>query len=319
MVDLTRYNYTLQQKSIEDVSLRPKTSSNPNYNNLDAVFTSKLDQYSSQGVFSQIYEPCLQATYYALYCYDVLNILDQVNQAAVIDYVMSHYDSNSNIFMDKYAYRYLDTDFSQAYYPFSTVLEVNCYAVLSLDILKQMDLIDTPAMIEFIWSCYNSNEGGFIGQPYSADLSSYFNISTLDNTYYAIIMLNLLNGWIGHSSERDFIINYIQSLQSTSSITPRKGGFYNDANPVFDSIYYITLDEPSLLSSYYGIKGLESLGVEDSIRVNDFTWYIQNLYENSSDFDFLQMQQYGSGRIQIAYLYKFRLDFFGNGHGFGEG
>ena len=88
--------------------------------------------------------------------------LDTINQTAIIDYIMAQYDENSGLFMDKYAYRYLDTDFSQTYYPYTSVLEVNCYAILSLAVLDRLDLINSQDFVNFVWSCYNPSGSGFI-------------------------------------------------------------------------------------------------------------------------------------------------------------
>ena len=96
-------------------------------------------------------------------CKDLLNsvcinpkgikgILDKVE---FTQYIMGYYNSSSGLFMDNYAYRYLDTDFNHIYYPLSTVLEVNCYALLSLSFLDGLSLINTSASIDFLWSCYN--------------------------------------------------------------------------------------------------------------------------------------------------------------------
>jgi len=117
----TEYGY-------ENESQAPLTSSpTNNYEIIEEIFTQNLAKYSSMGYFPQLYEPSLQATYYALNILEALGKLDQINQSSITDYIMSHYDSNSHIFMDIYSYRYLDTDFSQGYYPFTYVHEVNCY------------------------------------------------------------------------------------------------------------------------------------------------------------------------------------------------
>jgi hypothetical protein len=189
--------------------------------------------------------------------------------------------------MDKLAYRYLDTDFTKAFYPLSSVLEVNCYAVLSLDILGRLNLIDVQKMIEFIWDCYNPTEHGFIGQAYSVSLDNNFKVSTADNTYYAAITLDLLlnSDWSSNITERDNIINYFNSLQSTNVFEWYYGGFYNDLNGGFQSL---DIFEPNLISSYYSIKGLETFGMEDSIINASFYQYINGLYVDSANRDYFK-------------------------------
>ncbi|MCK4781131.1 MAG: hypothetical protein KAT57_13105, partial [Candidatus Lokiarchaeota archaeon] len=190
---------------------------------------------------------------------------------------MSHYDSNSHIFMDKYSYRYLDTDFSQGYYPFTSVLEVNCYALLSLDILGQLGLINTQHSIDFIWSCYNPEgpENGFIGQSNNPNLIEEFKIATIDNTYYAVRTLDLLiNDWSSYNDEKTRIIQYITSLQLSN------GGFLNDNDTSFDSLTS-PMFEPNLLSSYYCIKSLEVLNSVNSINFGYFHQFLNNLYDDT--------------------------------------
>ncbi|MBD3211077.1 MAG: hypothetical protein GF311_00590 [Candidatus Lokiarchaeota archaeon] len=68
----------------------------------------------------------------------------------------------------------------------------NCYAYLSLDILNKTNMIDSNQFKSFIWSCYNPQEGAFIGHPYKTELEEEFKISTLDNTYFAVEVLNKL-------------------------------------------------------------------------------------------------------------------------------
>ena len=152
-------------KIIYDIN--PKTTSSRNYDNIEELFNAKYDDYNSLGYFPQIYESSLQATYYALYILDAIGKLDQINQTAVINYIMNHYDIISGTFMDMYALRYLDTDIELKYYPLTSFLEVNCYASLSLAILGRLDLIDQQMMIDFIWSCQYPGAKGFIGQPYN--------------------------------------------------------------------------------------------------------------------------------------------------------
>ncbi|MFX1569448.1 MAG: prenyltransferase/squalene oxidase repeat-containing protein [Promethearchaeota archaeon] len=253
--------------------------SNPqsNYEIITDTFANKLNQYSSFGYFPQIYQSSLQATYYALYILEALDELDQINQTKITDYIISHYDESLQIFMDEYSYRYLDTDFSQCYYPFTSVLEVNCYAILSLNILGQLDLINSQDSIDFIWSCCNpeSSENGFIGQPYDSNLVNKFKIATMDNTYYALRTLDLfLNDWSGYDNEMTRITQYINGLQMVN------GGFNNDNNSTFDSLTSLIF-EPNLLSSYYCIKSLEILNLINTIKITDFYQYLDNLYDDS--------------------------------------
>ncbi len=253
------------------------SASKTNYDIIQEMFSDKLSDYSSLGYFPQVYEPSLQATFYALYIYEIIEQLDQVNVNDTIEFIMSCYDNNTNIFYDKYAYRYLDTDFSRTYYSLATLLEVNCYAVLSLDLLNKLDLIDIQKSIDFIWSCYNPVSSGFIGQPYNVDLDNYFKISTMDNTYFAVMTLDLLmDDWSSYTASKNEVIQYINDLQDSISTNWRYGGFPNDNNNTFDSL--APTKEPSLLSSYYCIKTLEVFEMGATINKVSFHQFLNELY-----------------------------------------
>ena len=265
-----------------DFNLEPKASSTTNnYETIESVFTQKSVDYSQLGYFPQYYEPSLQATYYALYILEAVGELDQINQTSVLDYILSHYDEETHIFIDKYAYRYLDSIFPYLYYPYTSVLQVNCYALLSLDILGNLNMIDKQDSIDFIWSCFNpeGTENGFIGQPYSTSLSSGFKTATMDNSFYAITTLDLLmDDWSGYSSERTKLVNFINGLQEDSSSHDSYGGFYNDHNMSINSL--AISNEVNLLASYYNLKSLSAFDLVETIQTSSFHQYLTNLYDN---------------------------------------
>ena len=248
---------------------------------IESIFDSKNVDYSTYGYYPQIYSDSLQATYYALFILDSIGKLDEINQGEVINYVMSFYNSSSHQFVDSSANRYLSSIIPSLYIPLTTLLEVNCYAVLSLDILNALSLIDNAETIDFIWECYHPNLHGFIGQPYRVSLDEGFKIPTADNTYYAVITLDLLiSDWSSYSQERSDIVTYIDGLQSIGS----HAGFYNDNEPLFDSLSEI---EPNQFASFYALKTLKTFGssyidIIDKIR---FHQDLNDLY-HPEDFYF---------------------------------
>jgi len=272
-----------QDKTLNDVEnyRKPCASSRQNSEIIDDVFSQKLADYSSSGYFPQIYESSLQGTYYALYILNATGKLNQVNQSKILSYILSQYNDTSKNFIDLSAERYLATSTDRNNYPLTSWLESNCYAVLSLDILNNLSTIDTQGMIDFIWSCYNPESSGFVGQPYNSLLPDYFITSTMDNTYYAITTLDVLNNWGAHSNERDDILTYIGSLQSTNPFEWYFGGFFNDNDSAFDSLMVF---EPNLMSSYYCLKSLDFFGMIGSINVDNFNQYLVGLYNDNSDF-----------------------------------
>ena len=231
-----------------------KTSNATSSEIIESMFDSKSANFSSNGYYPQVYSDSLQATYYALSVLDSIGKLNEINQGEVIAHIMSQYNSGTHQFVDSNAKRYLSSTIPGLYMPLTTLLEVNCYAVLSLDILSSLHLINTAETIDFIWECYHPTLHGFIGQPYDVSLEEGFKIPTADNTYYAVITLDLLMpDWNSYYQERSDIVDYVDGLQSIGSHT----GFYNDNDPFFDSLLEI---EPNQFASFYAIKTLETFG-----------------------------------------------------------
>ncbi len=277
-------------------------SSEANFDNINSVFVEKVNSYDTYGVYPQIYKSSLQATFYGIISIDTLGKLDQAKKTPLIDYIMSHYNESSGLFMDKYAYRYLDTDFSQIYYPLTSVLEVNSYAILALERLDALSLIDINKMINFFWSCYNPVSSGFIGQPYSPTLDDYFKVSTADNTYYAIKTLDLLmSDWNSYTQQKNDLISYINFLQITDNYDWRYGGFINDIDPNFDSLPGGRAFKPYLFASYYSIKSLDIFGMVGSINVNNFHLFLGELYDSSVDLFYMSPNENKSNIVASAF------------------
>jgi hypothetical protein len=254
------------------------SSSNNNYEILQAIMDQKCWEYQELGYYPQIYEPSLQATYYGLYILESLNRLDHINTTKLEDFIMSKYSENKHYFIDSYAYRYLDSDHLDLK-PWNSVLEVNCFAILSLKILDRLELIDKQQFIDFTWSCYNPMTSGFIGQSFNPDLPSFFRLSTLDNTFFAIKTLDLLiDDWSAYTPMVSELTVFINSLQSHGI----NGGFLNDDNFTIDSL---DVCEPNLISTYYALKSLETFGMLDTIRVPDLNENLAYLYHNDKFFD----------------------------------
>ncbi|MFW9951788.1 MAG: prenyltransferase/squalene oxidase repeat-containing protein, partial [Candidatus Thorarchaeota archaeon] len=247
-----------------------------NYNIIESAMNEKLSQFATQGYFDQIYETSIQATYYALAALDILGKLPEISFSEMAGFIMSHYNTTSKLFMDEYTKRYLDTNYSIWDFPLNSLLLSNCYAVLSLHIIGYLHQINTSAMINFIWSCYNPETSGFIGRPYSLGLPSEWRVSTMDNTYYAVITYSLLvNGdWSSKATQKNAIIDFIESLQDMV----RWGGFHNDLDPYWNSL---GLSEPNIYSSYFCIKTLILFNWVPAIDLPAFHAYLAMLYHPS--------------------------------------
>ena len=275
--------FEMNDDSLNNKDQQPQLSENNNYQILEDVFQKKLSDYQTLGYFPQFYESSLQATYYALYILEAIGKINQINQTQLTTYITSLYNCSSHVFMDRYAYRYLDSNASVCYYPLTSVLEINCYALLSLDLLGTLtnDLIDFQESIDFIWSCYNPITSGFVGQPYSSNLNEYFRTSTLDNTYYAIKALKVLTNWSLYPDQKSDLVNFINGLQSTFSWEWQFGGFLNDYNTNFVSLYGF---DTNLFSCYYAIKSLEIFNLIETINLVNFHQYLSGLYDPTKRF-----------------------------------
>ncbi|MFW9947124.1 MAG: hypothetical protein ACFFDX_09880 [Candidatus Odinarchaeota archaeon] len=243
---------------------------------LNNIFNYKLGYYSTYGYFPQIYKPSVQATYYAL---EILESLDRLNEIAttqITNFIMSFYQPNKSIFIDAYAERYMESDPDmEIIYPLSSLLEINCYAVLSLEILGKLELIDKQGMIDFIWDCYHPVDNAFIGRPFEISIPEYQKLPTMDNTFYAIELINLLDNWELYPQVKNDIVDYIIGLQSTGSHPNFFGGFFNDNDFIISSLKF---NDPNLLSSYYCLKSLEMFNRIDAINANNFNLYLNRLY-----------------------------------------
>ena len=258
----------------------PMTAADPNRDLIEQLIAIKRDQFNNKGYFPQLYESNLQSLYFALFSLDAIDQLNTLNQTEMVSIIMSYYSESEGYFFDRYAGRYLDTDFDVTYpkyYPLTTLLEVNCYALLSLELLDQLALVDVSQFISFLWSCYQPLTSGFIGQPYHVGLATEFKIATLDNTYYAVKTLDvLLPNWDTYATEVSEVISFINSLQETEF----HFGFNNDGVDTFYSLETFLQTEPTIFSSYYAVKTLQIFGAGalSSIRVSEFQTYLSELY-----------------------------------------
>ncbi|TXT57099.1 MAG: hypothetical protein BAJALOKI2v1_540001, partial [Promethearchaeota archaeon] len=271
-IETDETNYDFNEK------LKASGSEHRNREIIEELLNAKLQNYSDLGYFPQYYEPSLQAIYYIVSVLSAINGLNDVNISRITDFVMDHYDSDTDMFIDEYALRYLDTDDNQLIYPYTSLLQVNCYAILTLNLLNKIDLIDTQAFIDFIWSCFNYEYGGFIGQPYSADLESYFKVPALDTHYFAMLTLDSLGlSWGDYNTEIDLITQFIESLQVDTIGYPTFGGFYND--PSLYSVETTNLKEPNMHTSYYALKSLKIINLEEVIDLDGFMQFFSSLYK----------------------------------------
>ncbi|MFX0148906.1 MAG: hypothetical protein ACFE8E_14295, partial [Candidatus Hodarchaeota archaeon] len=270
------------QTVYESNRLKSASTMKTNFQIIQEIFTQKKSDYNSLGYFPQRYIPSLQATYYAIFILDALGKLDQINQTELTNYIMAHYDEDLHIFKDEYTSRYLKANYSQMYYALSSMLQIHCYAVLSLEILGNLELINQQECINFIWSCLNTEgvSNGFIGRPYSTELPEYFKTASMDNTYWAIKTLDtLMENWEGYSSEKSRIVQYINSLQCIQPGDAYFGAFDNSLGSA-----PLPIPGLSLLSSYFSIRSLDILNFLDTVRMEHFHVFLNNLYDENEAY-----------------------------------
>ncbi len=271
----TSHEYN-QETNEENMGLR-SSGALTNKQIIQDIFAELDNFYSNNAYYPEIYDGSIRADYYAVYIAYSLGKLAEIDVGNITAHLMSYYNLATNIFIDDYAKRYLDTDFDLMYFPCSTLLETNCYAVLALNIMGQIDSINVPEMIDFIWDCYDPINGGFIGQPYSESLSSKFKTPTADNTFFGVITLDILmeGDWSFYSDERGDIINFILGLQHPSSPI----GFFNDNDYTLDSIQVY---EPNIISSYYCIRVLDTFNSIASMNLNLFHTFLSIIYHTDT-------------------------------------
>lgn len=250
------------------------------------ILSDKLTEFGLKGYFTQIYEPSLQATYYALYILDAIGRLHEIDTMQITAFIMSYYNRDENRFIDAYAQRFLDTNHSQYkefYYPFSSFLEINCYAILALDLLNNIHLVNSVSLLNFIWSCYNSETSGFVGYPYNQSNPDLLKLSTLDNTYYAIRVIDLFDDWDSYPLRVTALQQHLLGLQSQGIDPSQLGGFFNDLYNTFPIDFRsISIEEPNILSDYYAIRCLQILNDLGSINELDFYFHLSGLYHDTT-------------------------------------
>ena len=99
------------EESLNPLMESPKNS-DTTYEIIDNILEDKIDQILNDGYFEQNYQSSIQATFYAISIQKTIGMTQEINTQAVINYVMLHYDSDSDLFEDRYSERYLDANFS---------------------------------------------------------------------------------------------------------------------------------------------------------------------------------------------------------------
>ena len=263
----------------EDLS-KPWSSSGYNQADIDDLLDGRLSDFDISGNFEQFYEPSIRDTYYALYIANALGKVSQLNGTEITNYIMSRYSLITNKFQDDYSLRFYDLGDSEASYQSSPLLAY-CYAVLALDILGQMGQIQQTDILSYIWSCFDYSTGGFWGYPNPT--GSPQDISTAENTYYAVKVLNHLGiDWMYYSTEKTLIVNYLNLLQDQNDLFPMYyGSFKNDQN---DLVETVAGWDPNLRSCFYAIKTLNSLDMQSTINDIGFRQYLGEVYNDVEDF-----------------------------------
>ncbi len=249
-----------------------------NQSGIDDFLDDRLSDYNQYGRFQEYYSPSIRDTYFALYVLDAIGKLHLIDEEAILNYIMSHYDPVNNEFQDDYSLRFYDLQDSIAYYQNSPLLTY-CYAVFSLIILDELSALSQEDITDYIWSCHDLDTGGFFGYP--APLNSPQNIPTAENTFFAVELLNALNiNWNYYLVQRDQIISFLNALQIQSPYnTYTHGGFNNDLEPLVHTVFRY---DPNLRSAFFAITTLNSFGMLDVINIENFLQYIGGLYDSNS-------------------------------------
>ena len=254
------------------------SASGLNQSEINDLLDGRLAKYNLYGHFEEYYVPSIRDTYFALYILDAIGKLNQTDKVAISNYIMNHYNAINNEFQDDYSLRFFDLDNSEAYYQNSPLLTY-CYAVLSLILLDQLDSLVPADIMNYIWNCFDSNSGGFFGFP-TPDKSPQ-NITTAENTFFAVIVLNELSiDWDLYVIQKTQIISFLNLLQIQSPYNPfTHGGFNNDLEDTVDTVLRY---DPNLRSAFFTINTLNSLNMLSAINIDNFLQYIGGLYNSDS-------------------------------------
>ncbi|GAH18368.1 unnamed protein product, partial [marine sediment metagenome] len=148
-----------------------------------------------------------------------------------------------------------------------------------LILLDQLDSLVPADIMNYIWNCFDSNSGGFFGFP-TPDKSPQ-NITTAENTFFAVIVLNELSiDWDLYVIQKTQIISFLNLLQIQSPYNPfTHGGFNNDLEDTVDTVLRY---DPNLRSAFFTISTLNSLNMLSAINIDNFLQYIGGLYDSDS-------------------------------------
>lgn len=288
-------------------------ASGMNQSDIENLLDDKVSDYSQQGHYTEYFTPSIRDMYFALYIADAIGKIGQIDKPWILQYLMSHYDSQINEFQDDYSLRFYDLVDSDAEYQNSPLITY-CYAILALNIIDEMNQVPQQDIIDYILSCHDSASGGFIGIP--SAISSPQNLATAENTYYAVEVLNLVNiDWGSYSTIRSQINSFCVALQMQNPGQPYYyGAFSNDFDINIETVIHW---DPCMKSSWFAVQILKSFGMEDSISISALFDCLGDLYVSSTgSFNYNEFEvsserfnmfstAYG---IELADLYSFSYD-----------
>ena len=293
LVGMTIYNSSLSEESDSDNykktnsigDIFPKLASNSsNRDTIQYILDNAVSEYASLGYYPSLYRPSITGTFYTVYILEAIGRLGMINQTEVIDYIMAHYNTTTKIFSDDYSKRFMEIESADSKFRYTSELITNCQAVWTIQLLGGLSLIDTQAMITYLWNCYNSAKGSFMGRENVAGVQEFFKEPSLENTYWAVLTLEFLDpSWTNHGFDKNSLINYLDTLQvlDASGLPGPNGwtfgGFLDNLNTSISTseFWYVTM-----MTSYNAITALNILSGLGPINQTEFNTWLNEVYDN---------------------------------------
>jgi predicted ATP-dependent endonuclease of OLD family/sulfur relay (sulfurtransferase) DsrC/TusE family protein len=200
--------------------------------------------------------PTLAATYHAISILEKMNSLDRIEKEEIIKYIMSNQDKENGAFRN------------EANLP--PTLESTFYAIMSLEYLNSLNILNYNKIINYIHS-YQNQDGGFSQRKQDGRLVE----SRMNNTYFAVKILKLLNGF--ETSITDKIVGFILNSEN------KTGGYGSRPKAKAD-----------IASTFFAIAALNEIDDIESIGMIDHT----------KQFEFIESIE-KDNNINLGDLYTF--------------
>jgi len=269
-------------------------------------------------IVAYFFEDLLETNFYVIHSLAILDALDHLEsdmKDQVIDWLTLHVSPDGSIKSRYYwwseEFSYPDVDYT--YFTLHSLHSLNAmadvdrnsiasflknstlvyvddayYNVGALNVLNMLVEANKSTIGSFVGSCQYLEKQNY-SEPYATRelMVNYGGFSiepqgwvTMTATYYALSTLRMLD--LINCSNSDAVVEWILKHQAED------GGFCSELSLVWDYEKHVPIDteptEADLLSTFYTVKSLESLGQLDVIDKNETIEYVLNLQRRTGIF-----------------------------------